>query len=217
MAAIPFSRGPMRTQSWTTKNVACGVHSQDRVAIHVHDGITLVVLADGAGGMAGGGEAAQAVLDARSAWSLRQALESSGTACVHWLQAIDRMLATSPAGGQCTAIVAVIDGVRIVGASVGDSEAWLVESGSVRDLTEHQHRKPLVGSGRATAIPFAAACVGARLLVASDGLFKYTTRERIVDAVHLSDLNDAIRTLVESVRLRSGALQDDISIALIET
>jgi hypothetical protein len=50
-------------------------------------------------------------------------------------------------GGMSTAVVAEIVDGQVVGASVGDSCAWLVSLGEVSDLTERQVRKPLLGSG----------------------------------------------------------------------
>ena len=44
----------------------------------------------------------------------------------------------------------------ILGASVGDSGAWLVAPDGVLDLTAHQRRKPFPGTGMAVPVPFAA-------------------------------------------------------------
>jgi hypothetical protein len=56
-------------------------------------------------------------------------------------------------GGQCTAVVVEISEGRLVGASVGDSGAWLLTGKAIIDLTENQHRKPLLGSDEAMPCP----------------------------------------------------------------
>ena len=55
------------------------------------------------------------------------------------------------------------------------------------------------------------------LLVATDGLWKYIDRARIAEAVLLvRPLDAACTALVTGVRLRSGALQDDVAVVLAE-
>ena len=79
----------------------------------------------------------------------------------------------------------------------------------VLDLTAHQDRARL-GSGQAGPVRFKAQLMG-RLLLATDGLFKYiraadvrTCAARGVDA------------LIDSVRLKSGALSDDVAVILLQ-
>jgi PPM family protein phosphatase len=100
----------------------------------------------------------------------------------------------------------------VTGASVGDSEAWIINESGVHDLTAGQQRKPLIGSGRATPMPFAADAVGGTLVIATDGLFKYVPAARIVEIARALDLDQIPGRLVEAARLRSGALQDDVAI-----
>jgi PPM family protein phosphatase len=82
---------------------------------------TLLVLADGAGGMAGGAEAAQAVLDHISA--LRDALPHDFVAV---LSELDGVLAGRPDCGETTAVIAYMNDGEVAGASVGDCCAWLL-------------------------------------------------------------------------------------------
>lgn len=185
---------------------------QDRAAsFTTADGGLIVALADGAGGTGGGGEAAQAVIDAVDA-------------AVHdgrigqW----DELLADldrAPARlgyGQTTAVIARTDASAIVGASVGDSGAWLIgDDLRIVDLTASQHRKPLLGSG-AFVTPFAAGPLGLRtLLVASDGLFKYAQPSDIARIATQVDLRAAASALIGLARLPSGGLQDDIAVVLV--
>src|SRR5205814_345640 len=101
----------------------------------------------------------------------------------------------------------------VAGASVGDSEAWLIRADVCDSLTEHQHRKPLLGDGAAEPVAIEARHEGATLLVGTDGLFKYASRDRI-HAVALQEQSQVVAQLVDAARLPTGGLQDDIAIVL---
>lgn len=65
-------------------------------------------------------------------------------------------------------------------SSRGDSSAWLIApTGDLTDLTAHQRRRPLLGSGEALPVIFEAELGDRRLILGSDGLCKYATAERI--------------------------------------
>jgi len=55
-----------------------------------------------------------------------------------------------------------------------------------------------------------------RLLIATDGLFKYATESDISQRAMELPVNDAMEKLIAALRLRSGALQDDVAIILVE-
>jgi PPM family protein phosphatase len=104
---------------------------------------------------------------------------------------------------------------RLVGVSVGDSEAWLVTSGGHYDLTGGQNRKPYLGEGMAEPVPFALPNPGyGTLVAATDGLFKYAAPERIEDATLQADLETAARRVADEARLPSGRFPDDIAVLL---
>jgi serine/threonine protein phosphatase PrpC len=81
-------------------------------------------------------------------------------------------------------------------------------------LTEHQRAKPCPGSGAAFPVAFQEAVSDDTLLVANDGLLKYSGEEGICDIVRQHDLEEASRCLIDLVRLRSGSLWDDTLVAL---
>ncbi len=101
-----------------------------------------------------------------------------------------------------------------MGASVGDSGAWVIRGAQIEDLTEGQARKPLVGAGCRPVAVRAAALGAGTLLVASDGLLRYAKPSEIAWVAAGRDLVVAVRGLVDLVRLRSGALPDDVSVVL---
>ena len=190
---------------------------QDRVVVFGRDEWLVVALADGAGGTSNGAFAAQAVVDA--ARDLARPGDRSPEDCVALLQALDadpRRLH----GGQTTAVLLVLDDVGLVGASAGDSEAWLVDPDQrIKSLTANQLRKPLVGSG-AQVTPFRDTALGRAgaeitLLVASDGLFRFAAAADIARIVVGDDLATAAEQLVSLVRTPTGALLDDISLVLV--
>ncbi|MCA9797755.1 MAG: hypothetical protein KC910_38365, partial [Candidatus Eremiobacteraeota bacterium] len=153
-----------------TINLPSGARSQDRVVVMPDT----VILADGAGGVAGGEEAAQFFLDFMA-----------GRPSPLWdaFVEVDRRLAADPVCGDTTGIVVNLNEHELSGVSVGDSEAWLVTAESIVVLTEYQRRKPLLGSGEAMPIPFQCPRRPGKLLVASDGLFRYTSQEKIRKAL----------------------------------
>jgi hypothetical protein len=111
-------------------------------------------------------------------------------------------------------VILAVTAAGITGASVGDSEAWMLTGHHLTELTAGQMRKPLVGDG---CIPFrvdSPALGRSTLLVASDGLTRYATRTDIARIVEGEDLEAAARVLVDLARLPTGSLQDDVSVVL---
>lgn len=98
----------------------------------------------------------------------------------------------------------------------GDSGAWMLIGKVILDLTENQRHKPLLGSDEAMPIGFGPIELSGRLLIATDGLFKYATESDIAQRAMGVSVNTAVARLIEGVRLRSGTLQDDIAIILVE-
>ena len=166
----------------------------------------VVAVADGAGGTGRGAEAAT--------FLVLMVKESREFEAVELLRACDLQLAHGGSGEETTAVVAVVDEKGIVGASVGDSGAWIVDPATHVDLTRGQVRKPLIGSGAAVPVHFAFGPLDGTLLVASDGLFKYGNAARIRELASASELDTVAERLIDSVRLRSGRLQDDVAVAI---
>lgn len=186
---------------------ACAVEgTQDRAGVFpLSNGATLVV-ADGAGGSGGGAAAAEAVVGAvASTLTLPDA-----SSWARLLSRVDHDLRS----GETTAVALRVDGEQIFGASVGDSGALLIDSATERcmDLTAAQRRKPLIGSRSASPVAFTGRLADSTLLMASDGLLTYARLERIMEVVKEAELAAIPQKLIELVRLRSGALPDDVAI-----
>lgn len=167
------------------------------------DGGTLsVVVCDGAGGIPGGGRAADLGCS-----GLIRGLPADP---VPLLRALDRHIEDDPLAGECTAVAVVAgpDGVR--GASCGDSDAFL--DGAV--LTGEQHRKRRLGSGRALPVAFIGR--GRRLLVCTDGLSGVVRGPALSAALKARHLTRAADALVAAARLPGGDLLDDLAFVLVD-
>lgn len=181
------------------------VAGQDRAdVIRLEDGV-IIVVADG-----DGADAAEALIHhVRGAVARPEPFDG-----IAMLTAVDRVLAATRGGSETTGVVVSVTADVIRGASVGDSEAWLVSSAEVLDLTRHQRPGPLLGSGSARPTAFSAPNSGGTLIVASDGLFKYADRRTLLDIVSGPELSAVLGELVAHLRLSSGVLQDDVAIVL---
>lgn len=184
---------------------------QDRAEVFETDDGVVIVVADGAGGTGGGAEAAESAVDA-----VRKAVVTLARGprfAVPLLRDVDQNLAAQGIG-ETTAVIAIVTASGIVGASVGDSGAWLVRSHDHVDLTSGQVRKPLVGSGAARPVRFQYGDLDGTLLVASDGLFKYAKPRDICAEARGPDLAYVLDALARLLRLPAGGLQDDVAIVV---
>jgi serine/threonine protein phosphatase PrpC len=194
------------------QTVAANPENQDRGVV-IQDGPRVVLcVADGAGGRSGGTEAATlAVKLVRENASLL----NDASSCAELLRQMDTTIANDREAGETTCALAVLTSNELFGASVGDSGIWLIsETGDLNDLTQNQQRRPFIGSGSAWAVPFEHSNPRGILLLATDGLIKYTSAEHIV-ATCLADPADvAAPKLIGLVRYASGALPDDVTLIL---
>ena len=202
-----MSLAPLTT---LTLRIVAASGDQDRAAHRRVDGGEVIVLADGAGGTSGGREAAERIVQ-HEYRSL-----SDPAACVSALQRLDRELSADRACGESTAVLVVIRDGNAFGASVGDSGVWALTVAAIVELSDGQHRKPLLGSGTAKPVGFGPRLFAERLLVASDGLLKYAPRPRIHSVALAADIDAAADELVAAARLSNGALQDDLALVLID-
>jgi serine/threonine protein phosphatase PrpC len=191
---------------------AGGKELQDRAEIFWLGSNLVLVVADGAGGRSGAAEAAKFVTR-----QVKQTLYSANLSpkgLGEFLKSIDLQMVAAGNVGETTCVIVVLSETGIVGASVGDSEAWCISTSGVDNLTGNQSRKPFLGMGGSTPFGFARDSLKGTLLVASDGLLKYTSTERIAEVILADEVEKSAQNLVGLVRYTSGALPDDISILL---
>ena len=192
--------------------------TEDRLAVHhLADGL-VVIVADGAGGISGGGAAADRVLAI-----LERALGQPGIepfASATWTQVLaeaDLEIEQAPTCGETTAVVVAVSEGGLAGASVGDSGAWVVHEDGHDDLTAGQHRKRRLGSGRALPVPFERQTLRGTLLVATDGLLAFARPADIGRLARGENLDAAAQALVRLVRLPSGQFVDDVALVLLRS
>jgi serine/threonine protein phosphatase PrpC len=181
---------------------------QDRLSISSRAARMVIAVADGAGGISGGAQAAELFLQLVEANS---AGLQDAESCQRLLQRIDQEISKANDCGETTGIVVVITADGLFGAGVGDSAAWLF-SGETQELLTNGQRKPFLGSGSAWAVSFSKPAVIGTLVVATDGLWKYASLERIAEKVRTVAPEILAHELAQLVRLKSGAFPDDIAI-----
>ena len=166
------------------------------------------------GGVRGGALASEALVETARAVAGNATLDVHDVAL--WSVLVKEVDATLTAkmAGETTGVVVIIGSKGLMGVSAGDSEAWIVTATSIDDLTANQ-KKARLGSGRAVPVSFHRPGLDGVLVVATDGLFKYTSAERIAAALRGGDVARAAERLVGLVRLPSGGLQDDLGIVVI--
>ena len=194
-----------------------GEASEDRaLVLHAALGSLVLAVADGVGGQSGGGEAAQLAIET---------VEMEGAGLVRrnsqvWrglLKALDDALAAHPDAGQTTLVALCLMPQKLIGASVGSSEAWWITADGHFDLTEAQKRKPTLGTGAAEPVPFELKLSGpGTLLLASDGLFKYADPLAITEAVRSAASADAAAdALLTLASAPAGRFYDDVALIVV--
>lgn len=178
-------------------------------------------VADGQGGRSGGGRASQ--LACRTALAVTTALSpktlDDGRRWAGVLRSTDEAVCTDAEAGFTTFIALCVHADRVVGISNGDSAALLVSGAHTTELTAGQSKNPPVGSGTAAGSPFAAKLIPPwRLLVMTDGVWKYAGWQRVVEAVRRQTGADVMAELQQAARLvGSGRFQDDFTVVLLES
>jgi serine/threonine protein phosphatase PrpC len=181
----------------TSATVAYRQRCDDRVKVIDFDEGVVIVVADGAGGTSAGGQAADTVIREITASA---SLEHDAASWCAILRQIDHGIGA----GESTCVVVARSPRGIVGASVGDSKAWLLENDDLNDLTLNQVRKPLLGTGEARPVGFSHPASPGLLLVCTDGFANYVRRETLLREILWIDFAVLARKLVEMVRLPSG-------------
>lgn len=195
--------------------LASGRTGSDRVFTYKTPAGAIFAVAGGAGGTGGGAAAADAAIEFVRTWAQRDPSLGSSESWARCLYELDELLVKSSHAGQTTLVIACIVNGVVHGSAVGDSVVWLVRPDAVIDLTSGARPKPLLGSSAAVPFVLAPTPLGsATLLCASDGLWKYAPRERIASGVCRTVLPGSVEQLADLVRLRSGALPDDVAVVI---
>lgn len=197
-------------------------HNEDALRVEPHPAdpsVLLVALADGQGGRAGGGRAAQLAVD-RAIVAARQH-RASTLGWREWLgilRGVDAAVAADPAGGFTTLVAfSVFDGELIEGASCGDSAVVVVDPEEWWEFTHDQKKNPPVGSGCAAFTPFDGSTPRPWQLVAmTDGVWKYAGWDAVKGLAGELRGEELIAALAARARLPgSGTFPDDFTVAVV--
>jgi serine/threonine protein phosphatase PrpC len=181
----------------------------------------LVALADGQGGRAGGQRAAQLACETvvNRAISLPVDQLTDPSVWPDLLAHADTRVEADPGAGFTTLIGLCATADHVAGASVGDSAAVVVcGEQAPRVLTSRQFKNPPVGSAEAIFVPFELALSEPwRLLLLSDGVWKYASWDRVWSCAARLSGEELIGELQDAARLRTtGEFPDDFTIVLLE-
>lgn len=177
----------------------------------------LCALADGQGGQAGGGRAAQ--LACATTLAAAATLSQHQIAWDRILRQADDAVAADREAGFTTLIGFALHENCVLGASSGDSALLAFDaSGRVFDLTRSQMKNPPVGCGDAVFVPFQMKLQTPwTVLAMSDGVWKYVGMDGVQTAMMKLRGQALIDSLQQSARMKgSGLFQDDFTVIVIQ-
>lgn len=198
-------------------------HANEDVALvrpHPADaGVLLCALADGQGGRAGGAEAARVAVEeclrAASSFAAYALFEPAPWYPI--VSAADEAVCEEDEAGFCSLVALCVSGRQVCGASCGDCAVLLLSGGTETELTVRQHKNPPVGSSAARPVAFSALLQpGWKLLIVSDGVWKYVGWEQMaqIAARHEGrEMGEALRGAARAAN--GGRMQDDFSVVLV--
>lgn len=195
-----------------TATNAAAARCDDHVSVTRREDGLVLALADGAGNHSNGGPLAQWLVEQISARATEAKKLPNADVLQRWCEELDASALSKFGGAESTLVVAALDGSRVQGASVGDSGAWMVHSGSYDELTGEQRRRPLLGNARATVMAFGPFTLQGVLMLATDGLLKYAPEQKIRHLATDANVSVAAARLVDVVRTASGTLNDDVAV-----
>lgn len=183
------------------------------------ESIWICCIADGQGGRSNGASAAKMACEAffQSARAVFPAELFKDRTIPGLLSLVDGRVSIT--GGFTTLAVLVLDRDSASGASSGDSKIFTRDQlGNVAEITASQRKNPPVGSGDAVFEPFMAHAIGgSRVLMVTDGVWKYAGFENIRRALESPEVEQVPELLRRETLARSGSsLPDDFSIIAIQ-
>ena len=202
-----------------------GSHNENEDALEIADhnsdsSLKICALADGQGGQHGGAAAAKCAVS--SCLVKAQSISPRDlTNPFTWEEIgeyVDQNVAKLSEAGFTTFIGMCVTNSFVVGASCGDSAAALLVDEKFLILTEGQSKNPPIGSCGARLTPF-SAFLGEnwKLLAMSDGVWKFTGWDSIIQAIKSESGENLISNLRDEVISRTKEMVDDFSIILIES
>ena len=202
--------------------------NEDRYVVREERGVLLLAVADGVGGAPGGEVAADAAVHELAARffasgnsrsiedRLADGMRDANTAVLAQTQS------SGVPGAASTLVAAIVQGARIVIANLGDSRAYLVRAGEIRQLTDDHNGAFPGGITRFVGDPrgvqpdvFVEELRPAdRVILCSDGLTRHVKDEEIAKTVSTRAGEDSVKALVDLANSRGG--EDNTTVLLYE-
>jgi protein phosphatase len=201
-------------------------NNEDRYLVREGGNTTLLAVADGVGGEAGGEMASAAAIDGLAASFFGSGPERPpAEALAAALRgANDAVLSAAGKSGQqgaaSTLVAAAIAGTSAVIGNLGDSRAYLLRDGDIRLVTADHSGEfqssitRFVGDPRGVQpdVFVEALRPGDRLLLCSDGLTRHVPDGEIASTMRRTDLERAAAALIDLAKSRGG--EDNITVVL---
>jgi protein phosphatase len=201
-------------------------NNEDRYLVREGGKTTLLAVADGVGGEAGGEIASAAAIDALAAsfFAADRDRPAADALAAAIRSANDAVLGAAGKSGQqgaaSTLVAAAINGTSAVIGNLGDSRAYLLRDGDIRLVTSDHAGEfqssitRFVGDPRGVQpdVFMEALRPGDRLLLCSDGLTRHVPDNEIATTLGSRDLDPAAVALVDLAKSRGG--EDNITVVL---
>lgn len=197
--------------------------NEDRFLATTARGVTLVAVADGVGGEAGGELASTAAVEALASAFDFGARDHSAALATAVRATNDAVLKATGEGGMpsaaTTLVAAAVRGKQVAVANLGDSRAYVIRGGAARQVTT-DHSGELassitrfVGDPRGVAPDVFIETLGPRdrLVLCSDGLTRHVAAEEIA-ALARGAPEKAARALVDLAKERGG--EDNVTVVV---
>lgn len=197
--------------------------NEDRYLTRTARGVTLLAVADGVGGEAGGELASAAAVDALAGAFDFGARDTAAALAAAMRATNDAVVTATGASGSpfaaSTLVVAAVRGRQVAVANLGDSRAYVVRGAAARQVTtDHSGEQAhsitrFVGDPRGVSPDVFIETLGARdrLVLCSDGLTRHVAPEEIA-ALARGAPEKAARALVDLANERGG--QDNITVVV---
>jgi len=139
--------------------------SHDRLSVLRDAHRTLIALADGADAGQGAQTAAARTVNELARCFRNGSLPQDPRDWVMVLEAIDQVVFSDREAGETSALVMLVQQGVVVGASVGESLAYVVDpAGEAQLLTSRRRREPRIGTGLARPVGFGPVQLDGKLI-----------------------------------------------------
>ena len=167
--------------------------SHDRLSVLRDGHRTLIALADGADSTAGAQTAAARTVDELARCFRNGTLTQDPRDWVMILEAIDQVVFSDPDAKETSALVMLVQQGVAVGASVGDSLAYIIPSvGEPQLLTTGQRKAPSIGTGLARPLGFGPVQLDGKLITRRATRFEAQNLPMTIAASRASELSASL-------------------------